>query len=309
MTGHGISPVVVSDLHKWYGDHEVLKGISFEVPAGSVYALLGPNGAGKTTTVEILEGFRSATSGVVEVLGLAPTSRSPELRQRVGIVLQQCGFPPHLRVVELIEAWRGYFAEPLPTTELLRVVDLTDQERTFVRVLSGGQRRRLDFALALAGDPDLIFLDEPTTGFDPEARRRCWLAIENLRVLGKTVLLTTHYLDEAEHLADMVAILDAGRIRALGSPRGLSLNSKAPTRITFIPTSWDGTPVECPPDLITSVDDGRCHVLTSDAQHCLHRLFEWADCSGSTLVDLSVAPPSLEDAYLFLVASPQAEEP
>ena len=146
-------------------------------------------------------------------------------------MLQECGFPSHLRVSELIEAWRGYFTNPLPTTELLRVVDLADHSRTFVRVLSGGQRRRLDLALALAGDPDLMFLDEPTTGFDPEARRRCWHAIENLRDLGKTVLLTTHYLDEAEHLADTVAILDAGSIRALGSPRELSRASQAPTRI------------------------------------------------------------------------------
>ena len=309
MTSNAVSPVVVRDLRKSYGDHEVLKGVSFEVPAGSVCALLGPNGAGKTTTVEILEGYRSATAGVVEVLGLAPTSRSAELRQRVGIVLQECGFPLHLRVGELIEAWRGYFTNPLPTVELLRIVDLADHERAFVRILSGGQRRRLDLALALAGDPDLVFLDEPTTGFDPEARRRCWLAIEKLRDLGKTVLLTTHYLDEAERLADTVAILNAGRIRALGSPRELGRDSQAPTRVGFTPTSADGAPVECPPDLVTSVDDGRCHVLTFDAQHCLHQLFDWADRTGSTLVDLSVTPPSLEDAYLHLVGSPRVEEP
>ena len=301
--------VAVRDLHKSYGDHEVLKGVSFAVPAGSVYALLGPNGAGKTTTVEILEGYRRATSGVVEVLGLAPTSRSAELRQRVGIVLQECGFPSHLRVSELIDAWRGYFTNPLPATELLRVVDLEDHSRTFVRILSGGQRRRLDLALALAGDPDLIFLDEPTTGFDPEARRRCWHAIENLRDLGKTVLLTTHYLDEAEHLADTVAVLDSGRICASGSPRELSRSSQAPTRIAFTPTSAAGTPVECPSDLVTSADGGRCHILASDVQHCLRRLFEWAEHSGSELVDLSVTPPSLEDAYLHLVASPQSERP
>ena len=210
MTGD--AAVRVAGLRMSFGATEVLHGIDFDVRYGEVFCLLGPNGAGKTTTLEILEGFRAQTDGHVSVLGMNPAAQPARLRERAGMVLQECGFPRHSRVAELIDLWRSYYPNPRPLGDLLEVVELAEVRNTQVRKLSGGQRRRLDFALALAGDPDLVFLDEPTTGFDPEARRRCWAAIENLRRLGKTVLLTTHYLDEAEQLADRIAILRAGRI-------------------------------------------------------------------------------------------------
>jgi ABC-2 type transport system ATP-binding protein len=185
--------IEVRGLRMSYGSRHVLRGADFEVRAGEVFCLLGPNGAGKTTTVEILEGFRQRTGGSVRVLGLDPADQKAAVRERIGIVLQECGFPRQARVGELIDTWRAYYPAPRPLGDLLELVELTDDKNCQVRRLSGGQRRRLDFALALAGDPDLVFLDEPTTGFDPESRRRCWAAIENLRSLGKTIVLTTHY--------------------------------------------------------------------------------------------------------------------
>ena len=209
--------VEVRDLRMSFGATEVLHGVTFEVRYGEVFCLLGPNGAGKTTTLEILEGFRAPAGGQVRVLGLDPVTQAARLRERAGMVLQECGFPRQARVAELVDLWRSYYPAPRPLGDLLEVVELTEVRSTQVRKLSAGQRRRLDFALALAGDPDVVFLDEPTTGFDPEARRRCWAAVENLRGLGKTILLTTHYLDEAERLADRIAILRAGRIELTGT--------------------------------------------------------------------------------------------
>jgi ABC-2 type transport system ATP-binding protein len=209
--------IEVRNLTMKYHDREVLKGVHFDVSSGDVFCLLGPNGAGKTTTNEILEGFRTRSGGDVSVLGLDPGAQPTRLRERVGIVLQECGFPRQARVAELIDCWRSYYPSPRPLGELLEVVELASEKNTLVRKLSGGQRRRLDFALALSGDPDLIFLDEPTTGYDPESRRRCWKSIENLKSLGKTIFLTTHYLDEAERLADRVAILIGGKIAVNGS--------------------------------------------------------------------------------------------
>src|SRR3954471_13686946 len=226
--------IEVSDLRKSYGDRQVLRGVDFEVGRGEVVALLGPNGAGKTTTVEILEGYREPTGGFVRVLGLDPSTNPRELRMRTGVVLQECGFPRHVRVAEMLDSWRAYYPAPRPRDELLAVVELDADRSTFVQLLSGGQRRRLDFALALAGYPVLIFLDEPTTGFDPEARRRCWAAIENLRDLGKTIVLTTHYLDEAERLADRVAILCDGRIRAAGTPADLARQAGAEPHMALV---------------------------------------------------------------------------
>jgi len=273
--------IEVQDLHKSYGDRRVVHGIDLSVRAGEVFALLGPNGAGKTTTVEILEGYRLATSGFVRVLSFDPATHARELRERTGVVLQECGFPSHLRVAELLDAWRAYYPTPRPLDELLEIVELQDERSAFVQRLSGGQRRRLDFALALAGDPDLIFLDEPTTGFDPEARRRCWAAIANLRALGKTVLLTTHYLDEAEHLADRVAILAGGAIRASGTPAELARVAGAPTRISFL-----------------CADGERVSLATHDTESSLRELLG----AHTELADLAVAPPTLEDVYLELVA-------
>jgi ABC-2 type transport system ATP-binding protein len=276
--------VEVSGLCKDYGPRQVLEGLELDVQQGEVFALLGPNGAGKTTTVEILEGYRRATAGRVRVLGIDPSTHPRQLRERTGVVLQECGFPNHLRVAELLDGWRAYYPSPRPLEELLDVVELRPERNTLVRRLSGGQRRRLDFALALTGDPDLIFLDEPTTGFDPEARRRCWSAIENLRSLGKTILLTTHYLDEAERLADRVAVLAGGRIRAVGTPHQLARQAHLPARIEF------------------GDDPGgdRTVVRTTDPSATLRELLDRL----GTLPDLAVVPPTLEDAYLELVTAP-----
>jgi ABC-2 type transport system ATP-binding protein len=274
-------PIVVRGLEKRYGDREVLRGVDLEVAAGEVVSLLGPNGAGKTTTVEILEGYRAASAGFVRVLGLDPAQRSADVRARTGIVLQECGFPQHLRVGELLDAWRAYYPRPRPLGELLDVVELTAERGVLVRRLSGGQRRRLDFALALAGDPELIFLDEPTTGFDPEARRRCWAAIDNLRALGKTILLTTHYLDEAQRLADRVAVLADGRIRAVGTPHELTRAARLPTTVSYRSPRGD-----------------RVVIRTPDPSASLHALLD----ENGDLPDLSVAPPTLEDVYLQLVS-------
>ena len=235
MTVTGRGPVVVADgVSKRYGDRVVLRDVSFAVARGEVFGLLGPNGAGKTTTFEILEGFRPATAGRVRILGFDPTTHDVELRQRTGVVLQECGFPLHLRVGELLDAWRSFYRSPRPLGELLDVVELAPERNSVVRRLSGGQRRRLDFALALAGDPEVVFLDEPTTGFDPEARRRCWDAIGNLRALGTTIVLTTHYLDEAQHLADRVAVLCDGTIRACGTPAQLARQVGAEPRLSLV---------------------------------------------------------------------------
>jgi len=225
--------VQVRGLRMSYGSTEVLRGVDFDVRYGEVFCLLGPNGAGKTTTLEILEGFRPPTGGTVRVLGLNPATQAARLRERVGMVLQECGFPRQARVAELIAIWRSYYPNPRPLGELLDVVELAEVRNTQVRKLSVGQRRRLDFALALAGDPDLVFLDEPTTGFDPEARRRCWAAIENLRRLGTTIVLTTHYLDEAERLADRIAILQAGRIELAGTTCEVAARAGLATRVSF----------------------------------------------------------------------------
>jgi ABC-2 type transport system ATP-binding protein len=234
-----VRAIDIEGLHKSYGDRSVLRGIDLVVNRGEVFGLLGPNGAGKTTTLEILEGFREPTAGHVRVLGFDPAVHPVELRERTGVVLQECGFPLHLRVGELLDTWRSFYRAPRSLDDLLEVVELTSDRNSAVRRLSGGQRRRLDFALALAGDPELIFLDEPTTGFDPEARRRCWSVIENLRALGKTIVLTTHYLDEAERLADRVAILCSGRIRARGTLPELARQAGAKPRRAIVQPSLE----------------------------------------------------------------------
>jgi ABC-2 type transport system ATP-binding protein len=310
--GVGQDPVIeVHGLEKAYGNKLVLRGVELSVQRGEVLCLLGPNGAGKTTTVEILEGFREPTAGTVHVLGHDPARQPRELRERTGVVLQECGFPPYLRVRELLDAWRRYYAHPRPLAELLEIVDLRGEEETSVRRLSGGQRRRLDFALALAGDPDLVYLDEPTTGFDPEARRNCWDAVDNLRALGKTILLTTHHLEEAERLADRVAILACGRIQMIGAPRTLAREAHASVRVSFsVPERVTEGLVSWPPELAVRVEDSRASVTTHDAFTVLRRLLAWVDRAGlEPLEDLTVLPPTLEDVYLVTlgVANRDAE--
>jgi len=296
--------IEVDDLHKSYGSRQVLRGVDLAIGTGEVFALLGPNGAGKTTTVEILEGYREPSAGRARVLGFDPWMHPCELRQRTGVVLQECGFPSHLRVGELIDAWRTYYPAPRPTDELLDLVELTAERASLVRRLSGGQRRRLDFALALAGDPEVIFLDEPTTGFDPEARQRCWAAIGNLAQLGKTVLLTTHYLDEAERLADRIGILAGGQIRAVGTVGDLATLAGAPTSISWrVPA--DRT-VGSPLPAGGHVDGERLTIHTHTPSAALHDLLQ----RFGDLPDLAVTPPSLEASYLALVAdTPHAGAP
>jgi ABC-2 type transport system ATP-binding protein len=307
VTPQSAPAITVRSLRKKYRGHVALGRVSFEVARGEVFALLGPNGAGKTTTVEILEGFRSPTAGTVRVLGFDPAGQPLGLRRRMGVVLQECGFPAHTRVEELLGAWRAYYEHPLSLADLLELVELTPQRATIIRRLSGGQRRRLDLALALAGDPELIFLDEPTTGFDPEARHRCWRVVENLRRLGKTIVLTTHYLDEAARLADRVAILAHGAVTALGTPAELSRQARIPARIAFrLPEAVRTGAVRLP--VSGAVLDGEAVVVTSeDPARTLRSQLSWTRRHGlPDLEDLSVAPPSLEDAYLALVSAEQS---
>ena len=299
-----MTAIEVSGLTMSYGERQVLRGVEFEARKGEVLCLLGPNGAGKTTTVEILEGFRRRSGGTVSVLGLDPQTQPTRLRERIGIVLQECGFPRQARVAELIDSWRAYYRAPRKLEDLLHVVELEGDRNTQVRKLSGGQRRRLDFALALAGDPDLIFLDEPTTGFDPESRRRCWAAIENLRALGKTIVLTTHYLDEAERLADRVAILQDGRIQVAGTVRHVARQAGVKTKIKFVAPERvrDGS-VPPPAALEVVVTGGVAVCQTDSSATALRELLRWAaDNDLGDLDDLSVGTPTLEDAYLHLVA-------
>ena len=300
--------VQVRDLRMKFGSTQVLHGVSFDVRFGEVFCLLGPNGAGKTTTLEILEGFRPPTGGTVRVLGLDPATHAASLRERAGMVLQECGFPRQARVGELIDMWRSYYPKPRPLNDLLAVVELDEVRNTQVRKLSGGQRRRLDFALALAGDPDLVFLDEPTTGFDPEARRRCWAAIENLRKLGKTIVLTTHYLDEAERLADRIAILRAGRIELAGTTQEVAALAGLATRISFsTPSALRRGQVPLPQgiDLAVRGPESVCH--TGNPGMTMRLLLDWAsEHSLGDLYGLAVTAPSLEDTYLQLTGSDQA---
>jgi len=286
-------------LHKSYGDLEALKGVDLTVRQGEVLCLLGPNGAGKTTTVEILEGHRNYDGGDVAVLGYDPATGDRGFRARIGIVLQNAGVERFLTVEEVIELYRGYYPHPRPLDELLSIVGLQEKRQSLVRRLSGGQVRRLDMALALAGDPDLLFLDEPTSGFDPEARRGAWEMIAGLRDLGKTVLLTTHYMEEAERLSDRLAVIVEGRIVAEGTVESLR-QGQAGTVISF-----RNPAAELPEPLRTSahVENGRLIVETDNPTPLLHELTGWAVSSGIELEELRVASTSLEDIYLKLVGS------
>jgi ABC-2 type transport system ATP-binding protein len=276
--------IEVHDLHKRYGSFEAVKGIDIEVRRGEVFGLLGPNGAGKTTTVEILEGYRERSEGEVSVLGHDPELREIELRKRIGIVLQSSGIYSQVTPREALGHWASFYPHPRPVGEVLSLMGLQEKADVRTRKLSGGQLRRLDFALALVGDPELIFLDEPTTGFDPQARRAAWETVRSLRELGKTILLTTHYLDEAQALADRVAIVKDGRVLAIGPPRELGVGA-AHYRIAYRDAA--GELVE---------------VQSDDPTRTLHELTEQALARGERLEELSVGRPTLEDVYLELTA-------
>jgi ABC-2 type transport system ATP-binding protein len=279
--------ISVRDLRKSYGQHEAVRGISFEIDEGEVFGLLGPNGAGKTTTVEILEGYRRRDGGEVHVLGHDPARAGRDFRERIGVVLQQSQLFANLTVLELHRMFAGYYDHARQVDEVIELVGLADKRDARVKTLSGGQKRRLDLGLALVGDPDLIFLDEPTTGFDPQARRAAWQMIRSLHTLGKTILLTTHYLDEAEQLADRVAVLREGRIVREGSPAALT----AATEETEIRFRRDGEVVV---------------IRTSEPTKVLHDLTERALAAGRELEALSVRRPTLEDVYLELTAGDEA---
>ena len=277
--------IEVSNLHKSYENIEAVRGLSFGVEQGEVFGLLGPNGAGKTTTVEILEGYRRRSAGHVEVLGHDPERRDRDLQQRVGIVLQSCGFYPRVTVREAVEHFAKAYTAPRDPGETIVLVGLEDKAEARTNQLSGGQRRRLDLALALVGDPELVFLDEPTTGFDPAARRNAWEVIRSLRALGKTVLLTTHYLDEAAALADRVAIIKDGRILAEGPPGELGVGATSRYRVAWRDAA------------------GEVHErVTDDPTALLATLTTQALARGERLEELSVTRPSLEDVYLELTA-------
>ena len=279
----------VSGLVKSYGAHEAVKGIDFEIGAGEVFGLLGPNGAGKTTTIEILEGYRERDEGEVEVLGVDPARGDRAWRERLGVVLQSSSLYPNLTVRESLRVFGGYFDERRDIDEVVEIVGLTDKADSRCRTLSGGQKRRLDLGLALIGNPELVFLDEPTTGFDPGARRAAWETIRNLRSLGTTILLTTHYLDEAEQLADRVAVLREGRIVREGSPAELT-GEGGETEIRFRRAG----------ELVlehTTEPTKRLYELTAEAVE-----------RGEELEELEVRRPTLEDVYLELTAEPVAED-
>jgi ABC-2 type transport system ATP-binding protein len=291
--------IEVDGLRKSYGGVEAVRGLSLRVRRGEIFAFLGPNGAGKTTTVEILEGFRRRDAGDVRVLGVDPARGGRDWRARIGIVLQEGKAQPNLTVRETLDLWSAYYPHPKPVAETIALVGLDEKADERVARLSGGQRRRLDVGLALAGDPDLVFLDEPTTGFDPVARRAAWTVIAGLRELGKTVFLTTHYLDEAQELADRVAIIKAGVIVAEGPPEALGAGSTV-TEIAFVlPAGVDLR--ELPGGPAMEVADGLARMRTELPTRVLAELCGWAAERGIELERLEVTRPTLEDVYLELV--------
>ncbi len=293
---------MVSGLHKRYGSIEAVADVDLTVRQGEVFALLGPNGAGKTTTVEILEGHRKRDAGEVRVLGHDPGQGPRTLRERIGIVLQSTGVEEYLTVREVVQLYGGYYPRPRDVDEVIALVGLTEQARRPVRKLSGGQRRRVDLAVALAGDPDLLFLDEPTTGFDPSARRQAWDMIKGLVSLGKTIFLTTHFMDEAQRLADRVAVIAAGRIVAEGTPDTIGGRQAGLTTVRFgLPPGTD-----LPDRYGASLSGARYELETDSATRLLHSLTDWAMSADVELEGLEVSRPSLEDAYLKLTGSPTA---
>jgi ABC-2 type transport system ATP-binding protein len=294
-----MAAIEVSGLRKRYGDLDAVDGVEFEVAEGEVFCLLGPNGAGKTTTTEILEGYRARDAGTVRVLGMDPQSAPRELRERVGIVLQSCGVQEDLSVGELLEMYGRYHEHRRGPEELIALVELDAKRDTRARSLSGGQRRRLDLALALVGDPDLVFLDEPTTGFDPQARRNAWSTIRGLRELGKTIFLTTHFMDEASTLADRVAVMRAGAVIAIGPPAELGGRDLRPTEIRF---TLPAAEIELPPLPAREIERTARRVLirTDEPLAATAAVANWALAHGIELEALSVTQPTLEDVYLEL---------
>ena len=292
----------VHGLEKRYGEHPALCGVDLEVGRGEIFAFLGPNGAGKTTTVEILEGYRSRDGGEVDVLGCDPRSPTRAWRSRIGVVLQTCAVQPELTVEELLRLYGGYYPKPLTVDETLDLVGLCDERDRRAGALSGGQQRRLDVGLALVGDPELLFLDEPTTGFDPSARHHTWEVIAGLRDLGKTVFLTTHYMDEAQALADRVAVIAAGRIVAEGTTDELGGRDREASTVSFVlPAALSVTDLPELPGVVPQLGDaGRVELHTGVPTSVLATLTGWASERGLELAELEVHRPTLEEIYLRL---------
>jgi ABC-2 type transport system ATP-binding protein len=295
-----VAAISVRHLAKSYGEHAAVRDVSFEVEKGEVFALLGPNGAGKTTTVEILEGFRERTGGEVETLGVDPARRDTQrwLRTRIGVVLQELAVEPYYTVRQVLSRNAGYYASPRPVDEVIEMIGLKEKADDRVKRLSGGQQRRLDVGLGVVGNPELLFLDEPTTGLDPSGRRDSWDLIRRLAAAGTTVLLTTHYMDEVEALADRVAVLSRGEIVAGGTPTSIGGRDSGAVTIRFMLP--EGVVVSDIPAGVTSVDDGLVQIVTEDELRVLHALTGWALEGGYVLKGLAVVRVTLEDIYLQL---------
>jgi ABC-2 type transport system ATP-binding protein len=295
-----VAAIEVQGLHKAYGDVRAVDGVSLEVEAGEVVALLGPNGAGKTTTVEILEGYRRADDGHVRVLGFDPATGGRRFREQIGVVLQEAGFEDEFSVRELVRLQAGFFPHPRAVDDVVAMVGLEEKSDARVKTLSGGQRRRLDLALGIVGDPAVLFLDEPTTGFDPSARRRAWEMVDRLRDLGTTILLTTHYMDEAEHLADRLVVINRGRVVAQGTAEQLAARAGVETIVSFrLPD--DVAPAGLPAvGTRVTLAGSTAEVHSAEPTSDVHRLTQWALDRGVELADLRLARPDLEDVYLEL---------
>ena len=301
-----VNAVVVEDLRKSYGSNHAVAGVSFTVRYGEIFSLLGPNGAGKTTVLEILEGFRQADEGKVVVAGFDPGDKRTgrQLREQIGLVLQELAVEPYLTVRESISRNAGYYSNPRNVGEVIGLVGLAGKEKSKVKSLSGGQKRRLDLALGIIGNPRVLFLDEPTTGFDPSARRGAWEVIRGLSDLGTTILLTTHYMDEAQELADRVAVISAGKIIEEGTPATLGGRDLARARISFtLPVGYSAADL---PVGAAAGENGRLVIEADEPTELLHRLTGWALDHGITLPGLTVDRPSLEDIYLSLTAGQDA---
>jgi ABC-2 type transport system ATP-binding protein len=300
--------IEVRDVHKRYGEVEAVRGVTFDVAHGEVFCLLGPNGAGKTTITEIAEGHRVPSSGSVSVLGHDPGAGPRELRDRIGVVLQSSGIQQELTVGELLEMHGRWYSRSLTPEELIELVELDAKRDTRAGELSGGQRRRLDLALGLVGDPDVLFLDEPTTGFDPHARRSAWTTIRSLCSSGKTVFLTTHFMDEAQYLADRVAVMVDGRIVAAGPPEALGGRDELPTEIRFaLPAGFGVGSLPELPGAAVSAERDEVLVTSPDGIGATHAITAWALERGVALARFSVSQPTLEDVYLALTSAPEPQ--
>lgn len=297
-----MAAVIVKDLVKDYGALRAVDGLSFAVEEGEVFAVVGPNGAGKTSTVEILEGHRRRTAGEVSVLGFDPQTGGRRFRERIGIVLQEAGMDEDFSVVELLRLYAGLYPRPRSIDEVIALVGLEDKRDARTKSLSGGQRRRLDLGLGLVGDPELLFLDEPTTGFDPSARRQAWDVVAGLCAVGKTIVLTTHYMEEARYLADRVAVIAGGRLVALGTPEELVAGAGGPAVVTFrLPAGLAAADLPAVPGAVRVAGD-TVEVRSEAPTRDLHRLSGWAVERGLELEGLTTVARSFEDAYLDLIA-------